>query len=71
MIGTKWVFKNKLNEEGEMVKNKGRLVTQGYNQQEGIEYKETFALVARLEAITILSAHAAHKDIKWMSRVHF
>jgi len=48
IIGTKWVFRNKLNEQGEIVRNKARLVAQGYNQQEGIDYTETFALVARL-----------------------
>jgi len=58
------VFQNKLNEEGEVVKNKARLVTQGYSQQEGIDYKETFAPIARLEAIIILLAYATHKDIK-------
>jgi len=64
VIGTKWVFKNKLNEEGEAIRNKARLVAQGDNQQQGIDYEETFALVARLEAIRILLAYAAHKDIK-------
>jgi len=48
IIGTKWVFKNKLNEQGELVKNKARLVSQVYSQQEGIDYTETFAPVARL-----------------------
>ena len=51
IIGTKWVFRNKLNEKGEVVRNKAILVAQGYSQQEGIDYTETFALVARLEAI--------------------
>ena len=64
MIGTKWVFKNKLNEEGEVVRNKARLVAQGYHQREGVDYEETFAPIARLEAIRILLAYAAHKDIK-------
>ncbi|GAU49115.1 hypothetical protein TSUD_406900 [Trifolium subterraneum] len=47
IIGTRWVFRNKLNEEGKVVRNKSRLVAQGYNQQEGIDYDETFAPVAR------------------------
>jgi len=51
IIGTKWVFRNKLNEQGEVTRNKARLVAQGYSQQEGIAYSETFAPVARLEAI--------------------
>ena len=48
MIGTKWVFKNKLNEDGKISKNKARLVCKGCGQEEGIDYGETFALVARL-----------------------
>jgi len=64
IIGTRWVFRNKLDEEGKVVRNKARLVAQGYNQQEGIDYDETFAPVARLEAIRILLAYAAHKSIK-------
>jgi hypothetical protein len=52
-IGTKWVFKNKQSEDGLIVRNKARLVAQGYCQKEGIDY-ETFAPVARLEAIRIL-----------------
>jgi len=64
IIGTRWVFRNELDEEGKVVRNKARLVAQGYNQQEGIDYDETFAPVARLEAIRILLAYAAHKSIK-------
>ena len=64
IIGTRWVFRNKLDENGKVVRNKARLVAQGYNQQEGIDYDETFAPVARLEAIRILLAYAAHKSIK-------
>lgn len=63
-IGTKWVFKNKRGEDGEIVKNKARLVAQGYTQQEGIDYEETFAPVARLEAIRILLAFAVAKGFK-------
>ena len=50
-IGTKWVFRNKLDESGIIVRNKARLVSKGYNQEEGIDYDETYAPVARLEAI--------------------
>ena len=47
-IGTKWVFRNKMDENGIIIRNKARLVAQGYNQQERIDYEETFALVVRL-----------------------
>lgn len=63
IIGTKWVFRNKLNEQGEVVRNKARLVAQGYSQQEGIDYNETFAPVARLESICLLISFAAHFNI--------
>ncbi|GJU42218.1 retrovirus-related pol polyprotein from transposon TNT 1-94 [Tanacetum coccineum] len=58
IIGTKWVFRNKLDENGVVSQNKARLVAQGYNQQEGIDYDKTYALVARLESIRILLAYA-------------
>ena len=64
VIGTKWVFRNKLDEQGTVTRNKARLVVQGYNQEAGIDYEETFAPVARIEAIRILIAFAAHKGIK-------
>nr|GEX12138.1 copia protein [Tanacetum cinerariifolium] len=57
IIGIKWVFRNKLEENGIVSQNKARLVAQGYNQQEGIDYDETYALVARLESIRILLAY--------------
>jgi hypothetical protein len=63
-IGTKWVYKNKQNEDGVVVRNKTRLVDQGFCQKEGIEYEETFALVAHLEAIRILLVFAALKEFK-------
>lgn len=63
IIGTKWVFRNKLNEKGEVTRNKARLVAQGYSQQEGIDYTETFAPVARLEAIRLLLSYAINHDI--------
>jgi hypothetical protein len=51
IIGTKWVFQNKHNEDGLVVRNKARLVAQGYTQVEGLDFGDTFALMARLEAI--------------------
>ncbi|GJS62137.1 retrovirus-related pol polyprotein from transposon TNT 1-94 [Tanacetum coccineum] len=64
VIGTKWVFKNKLDENGIVSRNKARLVAQGYNQQECIDYDKTCALVARLESIRILLAIACANDFK-------
>ncbi|XP_033511286.1 putative mitochondrial protein AtMg00820 [Nicotiana tabacum] len=61
IVGTKWVLRNKLNKSGQVVRNKARLVAQGYSQQEGIDYDEIFPPVARLESIRILLAFAAHK----------
>ncbi|WVZ96169.1 LOW QUALITY PROTEIN: hypothetical protein U9M48_041839 [Paspalum notatum var. saurae] len=61
-IGTKWVFKNKRGEGGMVVRNKARLP--GVSSKEGIDYEETFAPVARLEAIRILLAFAASKGFK-------
>jgi hypothetical protein len=63
-IGTKWVFKNKQGEDSEVVRNKAHLVAQGYNQVEGLDFGETFAPVARLEAIRILLAFVASKGFK-------
>nr|GEU65901.1 retrovirus-related Pol polyprotein from transposon TNT 1-94 [Tanacetum cinerariifolium] len=64
IIGTKWVFRNKLDENGIVSQNKARLVAQGYNQQEDIDYDETYAPVARLESIRILLAYACALDFK-------
>ncbi|CAM8987895.1 unnamed protein product [Rhodiola kirilowii] len=60
VIGTKWVFRNKMDDKGVVVRNKARLVVKGYNQQEGIDYDETFAPVARLEAIRLLIAYSTY-----------
>src|ERR1051325_2030810 len=54
VIGTKWVYKNKSDEEGVITRNKARLVAQGYTQIEGIDFDETFSLVARFESIRLL-----------------
>ena len=62
VIDTKWVYKNKMDENGIIIRNKARLMAQGYNQQEGIDYEGTFAPVARLEAIRMLLAFACHKN---------
>jgi hypothetical protein len=63
-IGTKWVWKNKEGEKGQVVRNKSRLVAQGYSEKEGIDYEETFAFVARLETIRILLAFFVAKGFK-------
>ncbi|CAM9000216.1 unnamed protein product [Rhodiola kirilowii] len=60
VIGTKWIFKNKSDTSGNITRNKARLVAQGYSQIEGIDFDETFAPVARLEAIRLLLALACH-----------
>jgi hypothetical protein len=64
VIGTKWVFKNKLNEDGHVTKNKARLVCKGYTQIEGIYFEETFSPVARMETIRLILAYACSKIIK-------
>jgi hypothetical protein len=64
VIGTKWVFQNKKDENGIIVRNKVRLVAQGYSQAEGLDFDETFALVARLEAIWILLDYSTAHNIK-------
>jgi len=58
VIGTKWVFRNKQNEDGIVVRNKARLVAQGFTQVEVLDFSEIFAPVARLEAIRILLGYA-------------
>ncbi|KAK1616334.1 hypothetical protein QYE76_021851 [Lolium multiflorum] len=64
VIGTKWIFKNKQDEFGNVVRNKARLVAQGFSQIEGIDFGETYAPVARLESIRILLAYASHHNFK-------
>nr|GEY41538.1 hypothetical protein [Tanacetum cinerariifolium] len=62
VIKAKWIFKNKKDESSLVIQNKERLVAVGYSQQEEIDYDETFAPVARIEAIRLFLSYAAHKD---------
>jgi hypothetical protein len=64
VINTKWVFMNKLNEDGQVTRNKTRLVCKGYAQIEGIDFEETFSPVARMEAIRLILAYACSKNVK-------
>jgi hypothetical protein len=64
VIGTKWVFRNKQDQDGVVVRNKTILVAQGYTQVEGLDFGKTYAPVARLEAIRILLAFACAHNIK-------
>eukprot|EP00253_Pinus_taeda_P014918 PITA_14918 len=63
-IGTKWVFKNKMNEDGQIIINKARPFCKGYSQIEGIDFEETFAPVAHMEAIRMFLAFACSKGFK-------
>ncbi|GKF06868.1 retrovirus-related pol polyprotein from transposon TNT 1-94 [Tanacetum coccineum] len=63
IIALKWIYKVKLDEYGDVLKNKARLVAKGYRQEEGIDFEESFALVARIEAIRIFIANAASKNM--------
>ncbi|KAI3733711.1 hypothetical protein L6452_13164 [Arctium lappa] len=63
-IGTKWIFRNKRDERGIVIRNKARLVAQGYTQEEGIDYEEVFAPVARIEAIRLFLAYASYMNFK-------
>lgn len=64
VISTKWIFKNKSDENGIVVSNKAKLVAQGYTQVEGIDFDETFAPIARLESIRILLGIACNLNFK-------
>nr|GEV89362.1 retrovirus-related Pol polyprotein from transposon TNT 1-94 [Tanacetum cinerariifolium] len=63
VITLKWIYKVKLDEQGGILKNKAQLVARGYRQEEGIDFEESFAPVARIEAIRIFIAYAAHMNI--------
>jgi hypothetical protein len=64
VIGIKWGFKNKHREDGEVVRNKARFVAQGFSQVEGLDFRETFTPVNRLEDIRILLAFTTSKSFK-------
>ena len=64
VIGTKQVFKNKVNENGQVIENKSILVCKGYAQVEGVYFEETFAHVAKLEAIRMFISFARYKKLK-------
>ena len=64
VIGTKWVFRNKLDENGEITRKKERLVCKGDGQEEGLDYGETFSPIARMEGVRILLAYATDKGFK-------
>jgi hypothetical protein len=64
VIDTKWVFKNKLNEDGQVTRNKDRLVYKGHAQVESLDFEDTFSLVARMEEIRLILAYACSKNIK-------
>ncbi|GJV55289.1 retrovirus-related pol polyprotein from transposon TNT 1-94 [Tanacetum coccineum] len=63
IIDLKWIYKVKLDEYGDVLKNKARLVAKGYRQEEGIDFEESFAPVARIEAIQLFIANAASKNM--------
>ncbi|GJS40651.1 retrovirus-related pol polyprotein from transposon TNT 1-94 [Tanacetum coccineum] len=63
IIALKWIYKVKLDEYGDVLKNKARLVAKGFRQEEGLDFEESFAPVARLEAIRIFIANAASKNM--------
>ena len=82
IIGTKWIFRNKTDEEGNVIRNKSRLMAQGYSQVEGVYFDEKFALVTHMESIRVILALACHLKFKlyqmdaktafliWFQRIH-
>ena len=68
VIGTKWVYRNKLDENGEVTRNKERLVCKGYAQEEGIDYGETFTPITRMEGVRTLLASSSYKGFKFYQR---
>ncbi|GJZ68013.1 retrovirus-related pol polyprotein from transposon TNT 1-94 [Tanacetum coccineum] len=66
VINLKWLWKNKRDEENTVIRNKSHLVAKGYAQKEGINFEESFAPVARLEAVRLFIANAAHKSLAFL-----
>ena len=66
LIGTKWVFRNKLDENDEITRNKTKLVFKGYAQEEGLDYGETFSPVARMEGVRNMLLTKVLKSTRWM-----
>ena len=64
IIGTKWIFRNKTDKEGNVIHNKARLVAQGYSEMARVDYDETFAPIAHMESIRILLALACQLKFK-------
>ena len=64
VINTKWIFRNKLSDTGVIMRNKVRLVAKGYTQEFRVDFEESYAPVARIEAIRILLTYACHRRIK-------
>lgn len=61
VIGPKWVLRNKMNEKGEVVRNRERLACKGYSQQEGVDYEEAFFFVAIIEVVRMFLSYAVRK----------
>jgi hypothetical protein len=72
VIGTKWVFRNKLNEQGEVVRNKARIVFKGYSQIQGIYCEEIFSHVSIIESVILFLSYVKNISnfIRWMSSQH-
>lgn len=64
VIGTKWIFRNKLNENGQVVRNKSRLVCKGYAQVEGIYFEDNLSPVSRIKSIIMLLEFVCHENLK-------
>lgn len=64
VIGTKWVFQKKLDEDGKVTKKQAKLVCKGYSQVEGIDFEEAFSPIARMEAIRMFHVFIAYKNFK-------